>query len=454
MSDFASLGLSKWLCKTCTIMGLAQPTPIQTKSIPAIRKGLNLIGEAQTGSGKTAAFALPILDALGKDPYGIFALVLTPTRELAFQIRDQFNALGATINVRVSVCVGGLDMLSQSAELESRPHIVIATPGRLAGVLNAGTHPLFKHLKYLVLDECDRLIEECFAPDLTVIVKALPPVTRRQTLLMSATMMKFGDGKVDENVERAESILSLKFAECTHVSVIDATASQFVTTLEQRYLFVPQHVKETYLVWLLTKSVFSSQSTIVFVSTCNGAVMLYELLLSLDPPLAVTPLHSLLSQNARLASLAAFRSGHRRVMVCTDIGSRGLDLPAVELVVNYDIARVSEDYVHRAGRTARAGRAGHCVSIVSQFDIESFQNIENKLSIKMDKLDCNEEKVLELLADVNRAKRMARVRMEDVAARDTKGRIQNKRKQREQNKEEKFQRKQQKLSQKPKESST
>ncbi|XP_063692517.1 probable ATP-dependent RNA helicase DDX49 [Bolinopsis microptera] len=183
---FESLGIKKWLVQQCKGLGMKQPTPVQINCVPAILAGKDCIGCAKTGSGKTAAFALPILDILSDDPFGIFALVLTPTRELAFQIKDQFVAIGAHINIRVSTVIGGMDMLTQSMELSRSPHIVIATPGRLADHINSGDGLKLGKVKFLVLDEADRLLEPCFESDLGTIFGSLPK--KRQTLLFSATL--------------------------------------------------------------------------------------------------------------------------------------------------------------------------------------------------------------------------------------------------------------------------
>ncbi|KAG7669244.1 hypothetical protein Ndes2437A_g05378 [Nannochloris sp. 'desiccata'] len=182
-ASFRDLGLSEWLDKVCTSLGMTHPTLVQRGCIPAILQGRDVIGVAHTGSGKTAAFALPILQRLSKDPYGIFALVLTPTRELAFQLADQFRALGAGQTLKESVVIGGLDMQAQTKELARRPHVVIATPGRLRQLLSLDSDlaPAFRRASFLVLDEADRLLEPTFESDLAAIMQILPE--ERQTLL-------------------------------------------------------------------------------------------------------------------------------------------------------------------------------------------------------------------------------------------------------------------------------
>ncbi|KAJ2016853.1 putative RNA helicase, partial [Coemansia sp. S610] len=187
MSAFRELGLDQWLVDSLGAMAITQPTEIQRACIKPTLEGRDIIGGAKTGSGKTAAFALPILQKLSEDPYGVFALVLTPTRELAYQIADQFNVLGKGVNIKVTVAIGGVDMMTQALELARRPHIVVATPGRLADHIESSSNAIhFQRVRYLVLDEADRLLTDTFAPDLAVIMDAIP--RRRQTLLFTATM--------------------------------------------------------------------------------------------------------------------------------------------------------------------------------------------------------------------------------------------------------------------------
>ena len=404
---FSSLGLSSSLCNSCTHLGLLHPTPIQQQCIPAILAGRNVVGEAKTGSGKSAAFALPLLHSLSSDPYGVYALVLTPTRELAFQVRDQVVALGASVGVSVVVCVGGVDMLVQAQQLETRPHVIIATPGRLADHIRSGADIHWRHVRMLVFDECDRLMEDCFRPDIDTILSVLPPATARQTLMFSATMM-------EASAVGEARWAALGMSEAVSVRVASDEV-KLVKQLDQRYLFIPQHVKEVYLIHLLTDTSLAGLSTIVFVSTCHGCSLLYHLLLSLDPPLSVTPLHSRLSQHHRLTSLALFRSSARKILLATDVASRGLDLPATAVVINYDLPRRSDDYVHRVGRTARAGRGGVSVSLVSQYDTEVVAMIESEVGRRMDEYEgIKEEVVMEGLKRVNVAKRLAALKVEEL----------------------------------------
>lgn len=334
-ASFASLGVDEWLIRACKEMGINKPTEIQCRCIPQILAGRDVMGRAQTGSGKTATFALPILQKLSQDMFGIFALVLTPTRELAFQIADQFRALGASLNLRDTVVIGGQDMMTQALELAKSPHVVIGTPGRIADHIDSGTKLHFKHLQFLVLDEADRLFEPCFSANLSSIVEVLPPIEQRQTLLFSATI----------TTELAQQCsLAMKEPCFFEVSSRD---NAVVKELNQRYLFVPQNVKECYLAFLLKETPFQESSVIVFTSTCRGCQLIAALLEELE--IDCVQLHSRNSQARRLAALGKFRSGQSKVLVATDVASRGLDIPTVKLVINYDVPRVPADYVHRVG---------------------------------------------------------------------------------------------------------
>jgi ATP-dependent RNA helicase DDX49/DBP8 len=466
-ATFESLGLAAWQLKICSNLGLHYPTEIQRLTIPKILAGHNVIGRAKTGSGKTAAFALPILRTLSKDPFGVYALILTPTRELAFQISEQFRALGATLPLSVCVVVGGMDMHTQALQCTQRPHIMIATPGRLADHLRSGTAIHFAHLKYLVLDECDRLFETCFDDDMQTIYDAIPTPNRRQTMLFSATALTPDMKEV--------SALHLKDPLYFSTSSDD---DAYVKELDQRYLFIPQQLKESYLVHLLqyfltlsssalvdasvhvsddddenenTKNpkqsneekeknknklraksirhqaialerkekegdnIHTSQQKqiIVFVASCASAAFITTMLSLLPSPIPAAALHSKLSQSQRTASLAMFRNRQRNVLIATDVASRGLDIEHVGVVINYDIPRSQDDYIHRIGRTARAGRGGLALTMISQYDITKFQAIEAHVGKKLREFPVAEESALKILKPVTIAKRMSVLKMED-----------------------------------------
>ena len=361
---FEDLGVIPQIVEACTSMGFKHPTPIQVKSIPEALQARDVIGLAQTGSGKTAAFTIPILQALWDNPKPFFACVLAPTRELAYQISQQVEALGSTIGVRSATIVGGMDMMSQAIALSKRPHVIVATPGRLQDHLENTKGFSLRGLQYLVMDEADRLLDMDFGPIIDKLLQSIP--RERRTMLFSATMTT----KVAK-LQRA----SLK----NPVRVEVDTKYTTVSTLKQHYLFMPFAHKDTYLVHLANEQ--AGHSIIVFTRTVHDSQRLSILLRLLGFP--AIPLHGQLSQQARLGALNKFKTGGRSILVATDVASRGLDIPAVDLVVNYDIPTNSKDYIHRVGRTARAGRSGRSVTLVTQYDVELLQRIEAVIGLKM-----------------------------------------------------------------------
>ena len=251
--SFDAAGLEHWLVKACNGVGLTRPTDVQWHCIPEVLRGRDVMASAETGSGKTAAFALPILQLLARDPFGVFALVLTPTRELAFQIEEQFAALGASIGLRQSVVVGGLDMMRQATDLCKRPHVVIATPGRLADHIKSshGVAAALKKTRFLVLDEADRLFEETFEKELGTILAALPQ--ERRTLLFSATMT--------QNIQELQTMGAL--SNCFQFEAHNPKTT--VRTIEELYCHVPVLVKDCYLAHIVREH--EGKSMIVFAGT-------------------------------------------------------------------------------------------------------------------------------------------------------------------------------------------
>lgn len=386
---FADLGVTESLCDACANLDFTTPTAIQTESIPIALSGRDIIGLAETGSGKTAAFALPILQALLDNPQPLFGLILAPTRELAYQISQQFEALGSLINVRCAVIVGGMDMVPQSIALAKKPHIVVATPGRLLDHLENTKGFTLSRLRYLVMDEADRLLDLDFGPILDKILRVLP--RERHTLLFSATMST----KLD-NLTRAALHNPVRVS-------ISSSSYQTVANLKQRYLFIPHKFKDIYLIHLLHE--FSGQTCILFTRTINETQRLAFLLRALGR--SAIPLHGQLSQSARLGALNKFRSGSRDILVATDVAARGLDIPSVDLVINFDLPPDSKTYVHRVGRTARAGKSGVAVSVVTQYDVEIFQRIEKALGRKLEEWGTERDEVMVFAERVGEAQRVA-----------------------------------------------
>ncbi|KAL5279271.1 DDX47 family protein [Megaselia abdita] len=389
------LGLIDTLCEACRELKWKAPSKIQREAIPVALKGHDIIGLAETGSGKTGAFALPILQALLDHPQRYFALILTPTRELAFQISEQFAALGASIGVKCCVIVGGMDMVSQALQIANKPHILIATPGRLLDHLENTKGFSLKAVKFLVMDEADRILNMDFEVEMDKILKVLP--RERRTFLFSATMTK----KV-KKLQRA----SLK----DPVKVEVSNKFQTVEQLQQYYVFIPVKYKDVYLVHILNE--LAGNSFIIFCSTCHGCVRVALMLRALG--LAAIPLHGQMAQNKRLAALNKFKAKARNILISTDVASRGLDIPHVDVVINFDIPTHSKDYIHRVGRTARAGKSGKAITFVTQYDVELYQRIEHLLGKKLPLYNCVEDEVLALQERVGEAQRSAKIELKDL----------------------------------------
>ncbi|CAG8437359.1 2811_t:CDS:10 [Diversispora eburnea] len=322
-------GIIEPLCQACEQLKYKIPTEIQSEAIPWALQDRDIIGLAQTGSGKTAAFALPILQALWDAPQGLFACILAPTRELAYQIFETFESLGSTIGVRCAVIIGGMDMMSQSIALSKKPHIIIATPGRLQDHLENTKGFSLRNLKYLVLDEADKLLDMDFGPIIDKILKVIPK--ERHTYLFSATM-------------------TTKVAKLQRASLINPVKIE------------------------------------VSSKTCNDTQRLALILRNLGFP--AIPLSGKLSQSKRLGSLNKFKAGNKNILVATDVAS-------------------SKDYIHRVGRTARAGRSGKSITLVTQYDVELYQRIEQVIGKQMELFPIDNKEDVMLLQERARASRHA-----------------------------------------------
>eukprot|EP00834_Sanchytrium_tribonematis_P004726 NODE_248_length_11794_cov_0.876015.p5 type:complete len:424 gc:universal NODE_248_length_11794_cov_0.876015:11194-9923(-) len=392
---FSALGLIPELVEACKSVGYKEPTDIQLKTIPIALEGKDVIGLSKTGSGKTACFALPILHHLWNSPASFYAVILAPTRELAFQISDQFSALGSTIGVRCAVLVGGVDMTQQKIALSRKPHIVVATPGRLADHLENTKGFSLKNAKYLVLDEADRLLDSDYGPKIDLIFKCLPD--DRRTMLFSATM--------------TSKVHKLQRANLRDPVTVEANSKyDTVDTLNQTYLFFPLKYKDCYLTYILNE--IAGKSCIVFTATCAASTKVALMLRNLG--FSSLPLHGQMSQQKRLASLNKFKSGDKGILVCTDVAARGLDIPQVGYVINYDVPMSSKNYLHRVGRTARAGKHGNTVTFVTQYDVEVYQRIENAIQKKLEKYDLDDAAVKILMDSVEEANHLASQQMKDI----------------------------------------
>ncbi|KAF1938567.1 DEAD-domain-containing protein [Clathrospora elynae] len=381
--SFASINVAPWLVASLASMEIKRPTGIQASCIPEILKGKDCIGGSRTGTGKTVAFSVPILQKWAEDPCGIFAVIITPTRELAIQIYEQVKAISAPQSMKPILVTGGADQREQAIALASRPHVVIATPGRLAEhIRTSGEDTIcgLRRVQFVVLDEADRLLapgKGSMLPDLEVCLSVLPPKEKRQTLLFTATVTP----EVLALKEQARAPGRLPI----FVSEVDTETLATPAKLQQRYLQTPVTHKECYLHVLLSTPQNVGRSVIVFCNRTKTATLLEYMLRLLDH--RVTALHSALKQADRVGNLARFRAQAARILVATDVAARGLDIPEVALVVNFDVPRDPDDYIHRVGRTARAGRVGMSVTMIGQRDVELIHAIETRVGKKMEEFE-------------------------------------------------------------------
>ncbi len=361
---FSKLGLTPSLCTPLVSMGYTKPTPVQSAAIPIILTGSDLLARAQTGTGKTAAFALPMIQRLvlrerrakTRAPLG---LVLVPTRELAIQVQRSFAAYGAVARLRVTPIFGGVGMAPQIKALQTGVDIVVATPGRLIDHLQRRTVDL-SSVEMLVLDEADRMLDMGFQPALRRVLPVLPRT--RQTLLFSATL--------------SEPVVRLSSDFTKDPQRVDASNEQAVApTITHRIHPVDHGRKRALLVHVLTRT--PDGQALVFCKTKHGADRIGDLLESVNVKAAV--IHGRKSQSQRSRCLADFKAGRVRVLVATDIAARGLDVAQLPLVVNYDLPLVAEDYVHRIGRTGRAGVPGNAVSLVTAEEKRLLHEIQKLL---------------------------------------------------------------------------
>jgi ATP-dependent RNA helicase RhlE len=357
---FEQLGLDPILLRAIQALGYESPTPIQREGIPLMLAGRDVIGTAQTGSGKTAAFLLPILQRLHRQPLGkTRVLVLTPTRELAAQIEKALHDLGRGGKARGKAVYGGVGMGPQQDALRGGVDVVVATPGRLLDHMERRNVD-FRNLQVLVLDEADRMLDMGFLPDVRRIIGALPK--DRQTLLFSATMSPEVEGL-------ARSILR------NPVRISVSPPHRPPTTIRHESYPVPQHLKTQLLVRLLGRE--DMLSVLVFVRTKRRADRVSRQVEQAG--FAVARIHGDRSQSQREAALGGFRDGRHQVLIATDVAARGIDVLGITHVINYDVPTVAIDYVHRVGRTARADAEGEAMTLIAPEEENDFRGIEQIL---------------------------------------------------------------------------
>jgi ATP-dependent RNA helicase RhlE len=364
MTDFSGLELAQPLLRAIAEEGYTTPSPIQGKSIPSLLQGKDLLGVAQTGTGKTAAFSLPLLHHIGEDcgkpvSRSPLALILAPTRELAGQINDSLKTYSRHMRIRSAVVFGGVSIRPQIKMMTSGVHILVATPGRLLDLMNQGYVHLDK-IEYLILDEADRMLDMGFVHDVKKITAAVPK--DRQTMLFSATMPKTVQGL-------ASSLLR------DPVRVEVAPAATTAEKVEQQVLFVSKDNKRALLTKLLDDK--NIKRVLVFTRTKHRANRVVKHLQ--QKGIESDAIHGNKAQNARQRALDGFKSGTIRVLVATDIAARGIDVDGVTHVINFELPNEPESYVHRIGRTARAGADGIAISFCDHEERNYLRDIEKTI---------------------------------------------------------------------------
>jgi ATP-dependent RNA helicase RhlE len=367
MTAFSSLGLSDALLRAVQEQGYETPSPIQAQAIPVVLEGRDLLAAAQTGTGKTAGFTLPMLHLLSEhrppDGHQLRALVLTPTRELAAQVGESVSTYGRHLPLRSAIVFGGVSINPQKDLLRRGVDILVATPGRLLDLQGQGCVDL-SHIQMLVLDEADRMLDMGFIHDIKRILKLLPK--KRQNLMFSATF--------SPEIRRLTSDI------LHNPTSIEVSRNVTAHKIEQRFHAVEKTEKMTVLAHMILAGNWSQ--VLVFSRTKHGANRLSQQLERNG--ISAVAIHGNKSQNARTRALSDFKGGHVRVLVATDIAARGLDIDHLPHVVNYELPNVPADYVHRIGRTGRAGASGEAVSLISRDEDKEFRAIERLLRQKFD----------------------------------------------------------------------
>ncbi|MDG2276497.1 MAG: DEAD/DEAH box helicase [Pseudomonadales bacterium] len=360
---FHELGLSAGIQQAFVDAGYRKPTPVQSKTIPLVLQGKDVMVAAQTGTGKTASFVAPILDLLTANSRRrsnqINGLILVPTRELAIQVHQSIKGYGTNSGLRAAVVYGGVKISPQMMSLRGGVHLLVATPGRLLDLYSQNAVK-FDQLNFLVLDEADRMLSLGFADEMSQLLRVLP--SRRQTLMFSATL--------STQVKKLAAQLLKNPAEITispeHIAAVQV--NQWLAPVDKKR-------KTTLLLALLAKK--GSQQALVFVNTKKGAEVLTQRLTNAG--FSAAAIHGDKSQAVRLRNLNEFKTGKVQILIGTDIASRGLDIGNLPVVINFDLPKVAEDYVHRVGRTGRANKTGEAISLVSADEFEKLRSIEQLL---------------------------------------------------------------------------
>lgn len=366
--SFQNLGLSEALLKAISKKGYETPSPIQEKAIPPVLEGRDVLASAQTGTGKTAGFTLPLLQYLSENPKEKFrpirALILTPTRELAAQVYESVKDYSEFLDIRSTVIFGGVNQKPQVAKLRKGIDVLVATPGRLLDLQNQNLLSI-KRVEVFVLDEADRMLDMGFLRDIERVMKLMPE--KRQNLMFSATFSK-------DIRKLANGILN------NPVKVEATPENSTVDAISQKVYRVAKNKKTELIIKLISEG--NWKQVLVFTRTKHGANRLTKKMISAG--ISAAAIHGNKSQGARTKALAGFKNGSVRVLVATDIAARGLDIPLLPHVVNFELPNISEDYVHRIGRTGRAGANGQAISLVSADETSYLKNIEKLIDERIE----------------------------------------------------------------------
>ena len=366
---FKELGLSEPLLKAISKKGYTTPSPIQSKAIPPVLEGHDVLASAQTGTGKTAGFTLPLLHILSENPKEKFrpirALILTPTRELAAQVYANVREYSEFLNLRSAVIFGGVNQKPQAATIRQGIDVLVATPGRLLDLQNQGLLSL-KRIEIFVLDEADRMLDMGFLRDIERVIKSMPD--KRQNLMFSATFSK-------DIKKLAHGILNQP------VQVEATPENSTVDAISQKVYRVAKGLKTGLIIKLISEG--NWKQVLVFTRTKHGANKLCDKMGKAG--ITAAAIHGNKSQGARTKALSGFKSGRINVLVATDIAARGLDIPLLPHVINFELPNISEDYVHRIGRTGRAGAKGEALSLVSADETSYLRDIEKLVGMKIPK---------------------------------------------------------------------
>ncbi|KJP86320.1 hypothetical protein AK88_04039 [Plasmodium fragile] len=429
---FEELGVEDWLVKVSKTVQISHPTKIQQLCLPLIMKGHNVIGTSETGTGKTICYCWGILQELNKNSFGVFAIVLLPTRELVVQVVEQFLLYGYRIGIKILSCIGGSSLIEQRRGVLAKPHVIVGTPGRTSDIMEncVDVTNCFKRLKFFVLDEADLLLQKCYETKLEVILRSLPKRGDSTSASCAAAggshiaaVGGSGSGLGGASGGGRRTLLfsstitdSLKLlANCfpqDNLILVNANKKQKpLKNLDQRYIYVDEIAQMTYLVYLLRKKL-PDQSGIIFTDNSYRCELIYTVLCMLGG-FSAESIHSSKDPKKRLGALSKIKNGGCKILVATDIISRGIDIPKTSFVINFDFPNDSVLYVHRVGRTARANRKGVAVSFVDKRDVNSFNNVMKMMKGALKPWRLKKKEVLQDMFKVGRVLKKAELLLEE-----------------------------------------